>query len=246
MMAPQKFDRAENEALLHRYFLTKDQNIRDQLVLTNRGLVSKCLRRFQDQGEPLADLQQVGNIGLIKAIERFDSNHQVKFATYACRIIQGEIQHHLRDCCWRQKVPRSLKESVFSLHRIIKDLTQKLGRQPTDQEILCEFGGISVERLRDIYQAEEASRVPISLEEIELIERIGDTDDHLLYLIEAENISWALDKLDKRSREIIILIFFQNFTLKAVAIKMQMSKMNVSKIQQRALTRLKELLKNSP
>src|SRR3954447_15928233 len=113
---------------------------RGELVELHLPLVEHCARRFLNRGEPLEDLAQVGTIGLIKAVDRFDSDRGVEFSTYAVPTILGEIKRHFRDKGWAIRVPRRLQELRMSIAGATSDLSQQLGRTPTSQEIAERLG----------------------------------------------------------------------------------------------------------
>src|SRR6476620_9378067 len=111
------------------------EGARDALVHLHLPLVEHCARRFRNRGEPFEDLVQVGTIGLIKSIDRFDSDRGVEFSTYATPTIIGEIKRYFRDKGWAIRVPRRLQEMRISIGGVTGELSQQLGRSPTPQEI---------------------------------------------------------------------------------------------------------------
>ena len=119
---------------------------RDGLVSLHLPLVEHCARRFRNRGEPFEDLVQVGTIGLIKSIDRFELERGVEFSTYATPTIIGEIKRHFRDKGWAIRVPRRLQELRMQISAATADLTQALGRSPTPRE-LAESLGCSVEEI---------------------------------------------------------------------------------------------------
>src|SRR5262245_64709833 len=119
---------------------------RDGLVALHLPLVEHCARRFRNRGEPFEDLVQVGTIGLIKSIDRFELDRGVEFSTYATPTIIGEIKRHFRDKGWAIRVPRRLQELRIQIANTAADLTQTLGRSPTPRE-LAEKLGCSVEEI---------------------------------------------------------------------------------------------------
>ncbi|MGH3588264.1 MAG: sigma-70 family RNA polymerase sigma factor, partial [Pseudonocardia sp.] len=123
---------------------TRATEVRDELVRLHLPLVDHLARRFRNRGEPYDDLQQVGTIGLIKAIDRFDPERMVEFSTYATPTIVGEIKRHFRDKGWAIRVPRRLQELRLELAGATSELTQSFGRSPTVAE-LAERVGVSDE-----------------------------------------------------------------------------------------------------
>src|SRR5688572_23048817 len=119
---------------------------RDDLVHLHLSLVEHCARRFRNRGEPFEDLVQVGTIGLIKSVDRFDTDRGVEFSTYATPTIIGEIKRYFRDKGWAIRVPRRLQELRMQISASTAELTQSLGRSPTPREI-AEAIGCSVEEI---------------------------------------------------------------------------------------------------
>src|SRR5689334_20510152 len=119
---------------------------RDDLVRLHLSLVEHCARRFRNRGEPFEDLVQVGTIGLIKAVDRFETDRGVEFSTYATPTVIGEIKRHFRDKGWAIRVPRRLQELRMSISTATGELSQSLGRSPTPREI-AEHLEVSVEEV---------------------------------------------------------------------------------------------------
>ena len=113
---------------------------REELVQLHLPLVDHCARRFTNRGEPLDDLVQVGTIGLIKSVDRFDTDRGVEFSTYATPTIIGEIKRYFRDKGWAIRVPRRLQELRMSISSVTGDMSQELGRSPTPREIADKLG----------------------------------------------------------------------------------------------------------
>ncbi len=238
------------ESLFAQYAETKDPTIRDRLVLMHQNLVRFLAGKFMNRGEPIEDLVQVGTIGLINAIDRFDPGRGTKFSTYATPTIVGEIRRHFRDKAWSLKVPRRLQELNLAANKAAENLSQKLGRAPTIQEIAQSVGASEEETLEaielgnaydtvslDSKLAYESESAPLSLAEF-----VGDTDGSLDSLEKYGDLNQAMDCLDQRERSIIYLRFFRDMSQTEVAKKLNISQMHVSRLQQKALRRLKELL----
>src|ERR1700691_3069783 len=128
------------EALFTRFAKTRELHLRDRLLLMHQNLVRYLAGKFANRGEPLDDLIQVGTIGLINAIDRFDAARGTKFSTYATPTIVGEIRRYFRDKAWSLKVPRRLQELNQAATRAQEDLTSSLGRPPTIQEVAVRLG----------------------------------------------------------------------------------------------------------
>src|SRR5471030_1369531 len=140
-----KRDVAPNEA----------DRIRDELVVAHLNLVRYLAVKFANRGETLEDLIQVGTLGLIKAIDRFDSSRGVEFTTYATPTIIGEIKRHFRDKGWAVKVPRRLQELNLAVNRAVENLSMVLGRSPTVQDLAQKLGATDEE----IIEAQELGQV---------------------------------------------------------------------------------------
>lgn len=238
------------ESLFAKYAETKDPKIRDRLVVMHQNLVRFLAGKFMNRGEPIEDLVQVGTIGLINAIDRFDPGRGTKFSTYATPTIVGEIRRHFRDKAWSLKVPRRLQELNLSANKAMEALSQRLGRSPTIQEIAQAVNSTEEETIEAIelgnaydtvsldtklpYEGESA---PLSLAEF-----VGDIDGSLDNLERYGDLNQAMDCLDQREKSIIYLRFFKDMSQTEVARKLNISQMHVSRLQQKALKRLKELL----
>src|SRR6059036_1608493 len=158
------------KALLRRYHEHGDLQAREQLIEQYMSLVRSLARRYSYRGEQLEDLVQIGAIGLIKAIDRFDLDRGVELTTYATPNIIGEIKRHFRDRGWSVRVPRGLQELNVQLSRLIEQLTVQLGRSPTISE-LAEAAGVQEE---EVLEALESGRAYSSLS---LSGSGGDDDD---------------------------------------------------------------------
>ena len=161
-----------DKALLRRYHEQGDLQAREELIEQYLSLVRSLARRYSYRGEQLEDLVQIGAIGLIKAIDRFDLERGVELTTYATPNIIGEIKRHFRDKGWSVRVPRGLQELNVRLSRLIERLTVELGRSPKILE-LAEAAGVTEE---EVLEALESSRAYSSLS---LSGGGGDDDDDL-------------------------------------------------------------------
>src|SRR5262245_49106710 len=150
---------ADDKILLRRYHQDGDLSAREELIERYMSLVRSLARRYAYRGEQLEDLVQIGAIGLIKAIDRFDVNRGVELTTYATPNIIGEIKRHFRDKGWSVRVPRGLQELNVQLSRLIEQLTVQLGRSPTIPE-LAEAAHVEEE---EVLEALESSRAYTSL-----------------------------------------------------------------------------------
>jgi RNA polymerase sigma-B factor len=227
------------------------ERLREILVEEHLPLVRHFARRFSNRGEPFDDLLQVGTLGLIAAIDRFDPTRGVEFLSFAVPTITGEIKRHFRDQGWSVRVPRRLQELHLSLNAAVGELAQKNGRAPTPSEL--------AEHLR-IPRAEvlEGLAVANAYRSSSLDERLsGDDDsptlaatlgeeDAALEGVEyRESLQPLLATIPARERRILILRFFGNMTQSQIAADIGISQMHVSRLLSQTLAKLREgLLKD--
>jgi RNA polymerase sporulation-specific sigma factor len=220
-----------------------DKEARDFLVEQNVRLVWSVVQRFMNRGYDMDDLFQIGSIGLIKSIDKFDLSFDVRFSTYAVPMIIGEIQRFIRDD-GSVKVSRTLKETGNKIRRAKDALTKKLGRSPTLQELSEELD-VPVE---EIIHAEEASKAPQSIHET-VFENDGDPIT-LLDQLSLEDNKWfeklsleeAIQHLTKRERLIVYLRYYKDETQTEVAERLGISQVQVSRIEKKLLLEIKEYL----
>ncbi|MBA3432774.1 MAG: SigB/SigF/SigG family RNA polymerase sigma factor, partial [Actinobacteria bacterium] len=225
-----------------------DLAAREQLIEQYMSLVRSLARRYSYRGEQLEDLVQIGAIGLIKAIDRFDLNRGVELTTYATPNIIGEIKRHFRDKGWSVRVPRGLQELNVQLSRLIEQLTVQLARSPTIPE-LAKAAGVPEE---DVLEALESGRAYSSVSlstggggddedgDLDPLESIGT--EELQYEISED---WALlapgfRALDERERTILHLRFFKGLTQSQIAQQVGISQMHVSRLIRRSLEKIRE------
>jgi RNA polymerase sigma-B factor len=220
---------------------------RDSLVHLHLPLVEHCARRFRNRGEPFEDLVQVGTIGLIKSIDRFDSDRGVEFSTYATPTIIGEIKRYFRDKGWAIRVPRRLQELRMQIGTATAELTQSLGRSPTPRE-LAQTIGCSVEEIVEGIESSNAYST-LSLDASDdgdeggsMLDAIGIDDEGLEHVEIRESIKPLLDKLDPREKRILLLRFFRNMTQSQIAEEIGVSQMHVSRLLNRTLVQLRASL----
>lgn len=223
-----------------------DEAARERLVNCNLKLVFNLVQRFENRGYELEDLFQIGTIGLMKAIDKFDMSYNVKFSTYAVPMIIGEIRRFLRDDN-PIKVSRSLKELAYKIHKTKEQLIGELAREPSISEI-AEKLKLPVE---DLVAAIEAVQSPTSIHET-LYQDDGDpiyvldqlTKDTDLDPIWLENLALkeVVGKLTSKEQEVIILRFFQDKTQMEVAEIIGLSQVQVSRIERQALKNIRQLM----
>ncbi|HET9420313.1 MAG TPA: RNA polymerase sigma factor SigF [Nocardioides sp.] len=222
---------------------------RNDLVHLHLPLVEHCARRFRNRGEPFEDLVQVGTIGLIKSIDRFDSDRGVEFSTYATPTIIGEIKRYFRDKGWAIRVPRRLQELRMQIGAATAELTQSLGRSPTPRE-LAESIGCSVEEIVEGIESSNAySTLSLDATDDEdgspsMLDAIGIDDEALEHVEIRESIKPLLDRLDPREKKILLLRFFRNMTQSQIAEEIGVSQMHVSRLLSRTLQHLRTSLES--
>ena len=232
---------AKDRALLRRYHEQGDLAAREQLIERYMSLVRSLARRYASRGEQLDDLVQIGAIGLIKAIDRFDIDRGVELTTYATPNIIGEIKRHFRDHGWAVRVPRGLQELSIQLMRVVEQLTGELSRSPTIAE-LAEATGASEE---EVLEALETGRAysPLSLsvgssgddDELDPLESIGGEEDGYEISEDRALLEPGMRVLDARERMILQLRFYEGLTQSQIAQRVGISQMHVSRLIRRAL-----------
>lgn len=236
---------AEKEELFSR-IEEGDRDAREQYIEGNLRLVLSVIKRFSSSNENVDDLFQIGCIGLIKAIDNFDSSLNVKFSTYAVPMIIGEIRRFLRDNN-SIRVSRSLKDTAYKAIYARENLTRKNLKEPTINEIASEIG-ISKE---DIVYALDAIQNPMSLYEpiftdggdtLYVMDQISDKKNREEIWVEHLSLSEAMKRLDEREHEIITLRFFEGKTQMEVAEIIGISQAQVSRLEKNALRVMKNYL----
>ncbi|WP_427854588.1 RNA polymerase sporulation sigma factor SigF [Desulfotomaculum copahuensis] len=234
----------EMRALLQRA-QNGDSEARDKLVNCNLKLVFNLVRRFQNRGYELEDLFQIGCIGLMKAIDKFDLHYDVRFSTYAVPMIVGEIRRFLRDDS-PVKVSRSIKETAYRIQQARERLTGKLGREPAVGEVAAELG---IPR-EEVVTALEAAQSPASIYEtlhqddgdpIFLLDQLRDREGGEAPWLDRIAVNQLLDTLPERDRKIITWRFFEDLTQADIARRLGLSQVQVSRLERQALQKLKEL-----
>lgn len=222
-----------------------NQEARNQLAEENSGLVWSVVRRFQGRGYDAEDLFQIGNIGLIKCIDNFDFNREVKFSTYAVPLIMGEIRRFLRDD-GIVKVSRSLKEIAYKIYREKEKYQKKYQREPTVKEIAA---SLELDE-SDILLAMESSQEVRSLhqviyqgdgDEIYLEDRIESSSNEIEKTERRMYLNQLLSTLSKDEYALIDMRYFHNETQMAVARKLGISQVQVSRLEKKILNKLRNV-----
>ena len=222
---------------------SEHENIRAALIERHLPLVTFMARKFADRGEPLDDLIQVGTIGLIKAIDRFEISKGFEFSTFATPTIVGEIKRHFRDKTWAVRVPRRLQELGASVTKATNELTQKLDRSPTPKEIAKHLG-ITVDEVAEALESNSAYST-ISLDitsdtSTTIRDTFGALDEALEGVEYRESLKPLLAQLEDREKRILQMRFFENLSQSQIATELGISQMHVSRILNKVLSHLRE------
>ena len=220
-----------------------DREAREVLIEKNLGLVHHIVKRFAGRGYEMEDLFQIGTIGLIKAIDKFDLSYEVQFSTYAVPMITGEIKRFLRDD-GMIKVSRSIKEMAGKVRSAREEMSASLGREPTIEEIAGKLGASREEVAASLEAGAEVESLyrPVGGNEdsgICLMDRLEeDRDDHEV-LINRIVLRELMEGLDKEQREIILRRYFYNQTQTKIAADLGISQVQVSRLEKRILKEMR-------
>ncbi len=223
-----------------------DKEARDRLIQENLGLVWSIVRRFTGRGQELEDLFQIGVIGLIKAIDKFDTSFQVQFSTYAVPMITGEVKRFLRDD-GMVKVSRGLKEIAYKVYAVREKMEKHYGREPTLDEVSQEIG-VSRE---DIVMAMDANLEVESIyktvhqgdgNEICLIDKVAMNDNEKEEVLNHLLLKQLLEELGENERRLIEMRYFENLTQTQVAATLGISQVQVSRMEKKVLLGMRKKL----
>ena len=208
-------------------------------------LVSSCARRYQGSPESTDELMQVGYVGLMKAINRFDPEMGTSLAPYALACVSGEIKRHFRDRRWQVRVKRSAQELVLELRSATAELTQQSQRTPTDAE-LASFLRVSLEDVRaarhaDLGFSAWSIDAPVSEEPeaASLAELLGEEDPQMEHAVDMAALEAHWNELPRRQQQILLLRFYGNMTQAEIGEQIGLSQMHVSRLITQALSYLR-------
>jgi RNA polymerase sigma-B factor len=249
-----RIPREELRALHRRYKETTDpaerDRIRAQLVDGYHDFVYFLARKFANRGEPLEDIVQVGYLGLIKAIERFDPDLGYEFTTFATLTVAGEIKRYFRDKGTAIRFPRRLQELHSSVVRVNEQMKNELGREPTVGE-LAERLGVTPDDVTDAMEIGPAY-VPLSLDQPiagsdgqdnrTIAEQIGGEDPDLDRVEMRDVLNRAMEHLTPRERSIMAMRFYEQLSQSEIAKRLGISQMHVSRLQRAALEQLRKFV----
>jgi RNA polymerase sigma-B factor len=236
--------------ILAEFALTRDPRLREKLAERFDSLVQWLARRFARANVPLEDLIQVGRIGLLQALDRYDPERGARFVTYAVAMISGEIKHYFRDVLWDIRVPRPLQDLHRAVPRAEEELRTWLDRHPTISE-MADYLGICEERiaaameLGTAYQPHSLNTTP-NFEDWDgseaLQDRLGEADPGIEAVVEFSPLRSAMKGLDRRKQWILRRRYFEEWSQSEVARELGISQMHVSRLEREALIQLRRTL----
>jgi RNA polymerase sigma-B factor len=239
--------REEDRALLRRYHEDGDTTAREELIERHLPLVRSLARRYAGRGEALEDIEQVGAIGLIKAIDRYELSREVALTTYATPNVVGEIKRHFRDKGSAVRIPRHLKELNAKVGGVIEQLTGELGRSPTIREIAKAVEGSPEQVLEALEAGSARSTVSLSAStdpdgDLDPLETIGTEDEEFERVEQRASLEPALEVLPDREREILRMRFEEGMTQTQIAERVGISQMHVSRLIRKSIERVRHEL----
>jgi RNA polymerase sigma-B factor len=240
---------AREQELLRRYHHGGDTRARDRLAEEMLPLARALAARYANRGEPLDDLVQVACVGIMKAIEGFDLSRDVRFSSYATPTVLGEIKRHFRDRTWAMRVPRGLQELQLEVAKKRDELTSKLGRSPTVQELADAVDAPFEEVLATIQSV--GARRTRSLDEptgddVTLADSIGGKDVELERAEMRVLLDDAMEVLSDRDREVLRLRFEEDLTQTEISTRIGVSQMQISRIIRQSITKMRLDIEKSP
>ena len=245
------WDRDRTSELFAQY-RAGDEDARQQLIVNHLNLVRFLASKFKNRGEPLEDLIQVGTIGLIKAIDRFEPDRGLEFTTYATPTIMGEIKRHFRDKGWSVRVPRRLQELSQKVSVATETLTRELQHSPSVEE-LAEHVGATVDEVLEAMESSSAySSVPLESgkseddESAAVIDRYVTIDQDLEGSDDRMLLEQAMTDFSPRERDIVRMRFVEGLTQVEIAEKLGISQVQVSRLLRRTLSKMQERIEAKP
>ncbi|MCE5216813.1 SigB/SigF/SigG family RNA polymerase sigma factor [bacterium] len=229
---------------------SSDPELRDYLIERHEGLVRHVAREYLSSGEAYEDIVSVGHVGLIHAVDRFDPLRGTKFATFAVPTIKGEIRRYFRDRTWGVRVPRRVQELSLKARKVSEGLSQAHGRSPTYTELAQALGvqeedvieAIEVGRQYELLSIDAMTADNSGEETVPESERAGSLDPDLEDIGEKDEMRRALRQLPDRERVILFLRYFQDMSQQEVGDRLGISQMHVSRLQHRALQKLRRIM----
>lgn len=241
------WDKEKTRELFRRFKEEGDMDAREKLVMSHLNLVRFIANKFKNRGEPIDDLIQVGYLGLLKAIDRFDPSRGLEFTTFATPTIMGEIKRHFRDKGWSVRVPRRLQELSAKVNQATDTLTSQLQRPPTIAEI-ADYLDATVDEVLEAMESSSAYS-SVSLEAPSgaddddtpsVIDRYATEDSDLAFTDDRIIIEEALASFSPREREVIEMRFLKGMTQIEIAEKLGISQVQVSRLLRRTLKKIQD------
>jgi RNA polymerase sigma-B factor len=233
-----------------RYRADPDRVLRNELVEQHLGLAYHVAARFMGRGLEAQDLRQIAAVGLVKAVDRFDPDRGVAFATFARPFVLGEVRHHFRDAGWEMHVPRPIKARAQRVRAATEALRTRLAREPRVSDLAVETGFTEDE----VIEALDAARVTRT-RRFDATDPSGDQTDELHPAMDDPGIAQAehrvlleelLEELDERDRTIVVARFVQERTQQEIAEDVGVSQVHVSRLLRRILAELRSALPDDP
>lgn len=245
-----KLPKAEIKALLEDFRQRGDESARDKVIEAHLGMARFFARRFGSRNDQYDDILQVATLGLINAVDRYDASHETEFVTFASVTIMGEIKRYFRDKTWSIKVPRRIKDLNVMVNGSIEKLSKELDHRPSFQEVAADVG-CTIEEIIESREAVMSYNV-VSLDmEIDsgsgdnastLMELIGSIDGKIDRISDRLSLQSGLKQLKEQERQVIFYRYFENLTQAEIARVMNVSQMQVSRLQSVALEKMKRIL----
>lgn len=241
------WDKEKTRELFRRFKEEGDMDAREKLVMSHLNLVRFIANKFKNRGEPIDDLIQVGYLGLLKAIDRFDPSRGLEFTTFATPTIMGEIKRHFRDKGWSVRVPRRLQELSAKVNQATDTLTSQLQRSPTIAEI-ADYLDATVDEVLEAMESSSAYS-SVSLEAPSgaddddtpsVIDRYATDDSDLAFTDDRIIIEEALASFSPRERDVIEMRFLKGMTQIEIAEKLGISQVQVSRLLRRTLKKIQD------
>lgn len=241
------WDKEKTRELFRRFKEEGDMDAREKLVMSHLNLVRFIANKFKNRGEPIDDLIQVGYLGLLKAIDRFDPSRGLEFTTFATPTIMGEIKRHFRDKGWSVRVPRRLQELSAKVNQATDTLTSQLQRSPTIAEIADYLDATVDEVLEAIESSSAYSSVSLEApsgadddDTPSVIDRYATEDSDLAFTDDRIIIEEALASFSPRERDVIEMRFLKGMTQIEIAEKLGISQVQVSRLLRRTLKKIQD------
>ncbi|OKJ96790.1 RNA polymerase subunit sigma [Streptomyces sp. CB03234] len=225
------------------------QYVRNTLIELNLSLVKYAATRFRNRSDQMEDIIQVGTIGLIKAIDRFDLSREVEFTTFAMPCVIGEIKRFFRDTSWSVHVPRRLQELRIDIARATDELFQRLDRSPTPAELAEHLGMEEDEIVEGLVAANgyTAGSIDLPLDDSggdssseTLVDRLGEPDRELEIVENVQALKPLIEEFDERDRRILQMRYVDEMTQSEIGAELGVSQMHVSRLLSRITARLRE------